>query len=235
MKNKSSLLKITVIICSILLTIVVIIGLILLISHPKNRKYDENEVITAATDLIKKSEKLNDIYYGRGIEYSKDESLANGSYYPADYASANGFGIKTVNDIKNLTLECFTKEYSALIINTKLSSVSDDDGIQGYARYYQKFNALDNSEECIMVHKDAVIYLTDTVIYDYSSLSVSRVKGEEVFVNISATVITEDGKTQTQQIEFSLLEEENGWRINSPTYAKYFDRQQYEDLQKNKK
>ena len=121
-----------------------------------------------------------------------------------------------------------------LIMRTKLSSVSDDDGIQEYSRYYQKYNALDNSEECIMVRKDALVNLTDTVIYDYSSLHVSRVKKDEVFVKISATVITDDGKTQVQEIEISLLEEESGWRINSPTYVRYFDRQQYEDLQKNK-
>ena len=214
-----------------LLTIVVIIALFLCNSCSKNREYNETEVIDAAKQLIQKSETLNDIYYGPGIEYVKDESSANGSYYPADYLSLNRFGIETVNDIKNLTLECFTKEYSALMINTKLSSVSDDEGIQGYSRYYQKYNALDNSEECIMVYKDAVIYLTDTVVYDYSSLAVSRVKGEEVFVKISAEVTDTEGKTQTQEIEISLLEEENGWRINSPTYAKYFDRQQYEDLQ----
>ena len=85
-----------------------------------------------------------------------------------------------------------------------------------------------------MVYKNAIVYLTDTVLYDYSSLRVSRVKGDEVFVSISVTVSTDDGKVQTKDIEISLLEEESGWRINSPTYARYFDRQQYEDLQKNK-
>ena len=216
-----------------LLTIVVIIALFACVSCSNDREYDENEVIANAKILISKSEKLNDIYYGHGIKYTKDESAGNGIYYPADYFSLNEFGVQTVNDIKNLTVECFTKEYSDLIINTKLAQVSDDEGIQVYARYYQKYNALDNSEECIMVNKNAVIYLTDTVIYDYSSIHVSRVEGEEVFVKISATVITEDGKTQTKEIEISLLEEENGWRINSPTYVRYFDRQEYEDLQKN--
>jgi hypothetical protein len=217
-----------------LLIIVVIFGLFLCTSCSKNREYDETEVITAANDLIRKSEKLNDIYYGRGIDYIKDESMANGTYYPAELTSIQKFGIETINDLKNLTVECFTKEYSDLIMRTKLSSVSDDDGIQEYSRYYQKYNALDNSEECIMVRKDALVNLTDTVIYDYSSLHVSRVKKDEVFVKISATVITDDGKTQVQEIEISLLEEESGWRINSPTYVRYFDRQQYEDLQKNK-
>lgn len=218
-----------------LLTIVVIMSLLLCVSCGNDRDYDAAEVIGAAKELIKKSEKLNDIYYGYGIQYEKNESEANGSYYPADYTSLSKFGVNTVNDIKNLTTECFTKEYSSLIIETNLSSVSDDDGIQLYSRYYQKYNALDNSEECIMVNRNATVYLTDTLIYDYDSLTVSRVKGEEVFVTIKVTVVNGEGLTQEQSVEIALLEEEDGWRINSPTYAKYFDRQQYEDIQNNNK
>ena len=54
---------------ALLLTIVVIIALFSCVSCGNNRDYDEIEVIEAAKDLIKKSEKLNDIYYGYGIQY----------------------------------------------------------------------------------------------------------------------------------------------------------------------
>ena len=84
-----------------------------------------------------------------------------------------------------------------------------------------------------MVNKNATVYLTDTLIYNYDSLTVSRVKGEEVFVTLTVVVVNGDGLTQEQSVEIALLEEEDGWRINSPTYAKYFDRQQYDDLQNN--
>lgn len=217
-----------------LLTIVVIISLFFCVSCGKDRKYNEDEVIKAAEELIKKSEMLNDIYYGKGIDYIKDESTADGAYYEADYISLNRFGVENINDIKNMTYECFTKNLSSSMINTILTSVSDDDGIQRYSRYYQKYNALDNKEECIMVYKDAIVYLTDDVVYDYSSIRVSRVEKEEVFVKISVSVTDKEKRTQTKEIEISLLEESDGWRINSPTYTKYVDREYYEDLQKNK-
>ena len=199
----------------------------------KNRKYDEQEVVSAAKELILKSEVLNDIYYGEGILYEKNDSEANGYYYPADSVSLKKFGVNNIEDIKTLTKECYTVSLSNNIISTKLSSVSDEDGILSYARYYQKYDALDKEkEECIMVYINAPVYLTDTVVYDYDSICVSGVKGEEVFVTVKVTVTTKDGKKQTQDLKVGLLEESNGWRLNSPTYAKYIDRQYYEDLQK---
>ena len=78
-----------------LLTIVVIMSLLLCVSCGNDRDYDAAEVIGAAKELIKKSEKLNDIYYGYGIQYEKNESEANGSYYPADYTSLSKFGVNT--------------------------------------------------------------------------------------------------------------------------------------------
>ena len=233
MKNKKVLLTIVVII-SILLVISSIVILIVKNTN-KNREYDEQEVLAAAVSLIKKSEKLNELYYGKGILHTQDTSAANGYYYPADTSSLRKFGVSTIKDIENLTRECYTVSLSNNIISTKLSSVSDEDGILAYARYYQKYDTLDTKkEECIMVYINSPVYLTDEIEYDYESLSVSGVKGEEVFVTIKVTVTNSEGKTQTKDLEISLLEEENGWRINSPTYVKYFDRQEYDDLQKNK-
>lgn len=231
MKNKTLLLTIVVILCVISL-IVIIVCVASYASRTKNREYNEEEVLLAAQTLIKKSETLNEIFYGRGIEYQKDESTAEGAYYQADVLSLKRFGVETVDDIKKMAADCFTSSYSASIINTVFSSISDEDGIQILSRYYQKYNSLDDTPECIMVYKDADIFLTDKVVYDYSSIEVSYVKGEEVFVKIDVKVTNEENKTQNREIEIALLEESSGWRINSPTYARYFDREYYEDLKK---
>ena len=221
-----------------LITIVVIICLFSCFSCSdrkiKNREYNEEEVITAAEKLIKKSEKVNEIYYGHGISYYADESTANGIYYQADFLSLERLGVDTVDDIEALTYDCFTKSISEDMISTTLGSVSDEDGIQTMSRYYQKYNALDNKPECIMVNKNAIVYLTDNVVYDYSSIRVSRVEGDTVFVKIDVTVTTEEDKTQTQELEIGLFEESDGWRLNSSTYTKYVDKDYYNDLQNKK-
>ena len=105
-----------------------------------------------------------------------------------------------------------------------------------HARYYQKYNAIDDSteyaEECIMVDSEAEVLLDDKIVYDYDTLTVSHAKGDLVFVNITVTVTDSEGeKSQTKELSISLIEEADGWRINSPTYTTYFDRTQYDDIQ----
>ena len=219
---------------ALLLTIVLIFTVICGVSCSKDREYDEQEVMNAAKNLIKKSETLNDIYYGEGIAYEMNESEANGAYYKADSVSLKKLGIETVDDIKVMTKETFSASLSSSIIATKLESVSDDSGIKGYARYYQKYNALDGSEECIMVYKLAEVYLTDEVIYLYDTLRIIGSEEEEVLAEIDVNVKNKDGDEQIQTLKFTLIEDSSGWRINSPTYVKYVDRQYYEDLQNKK-
>ena len=217
---------------ALLTTLVVIMSLFFSVSCEKNREYDESDVLYYSENLIKNSIILNEIYYGSGIPYTKDESLADGYYYPASSEYLSKIGIVNIEDIKELTRLCYTEAVSESIIKTKLSSIWSDSGIISYARYYQKYNSLDDSEECIMVYKDSPILLTDTVEYDYDSLYVSGVKGMEVFVKITVNITREDKKSQKREIEIGLLEESGGWRLNSPTYARYVDYDYYNDLKK---
>ena len=221
-----------------LLIIIVILTLSFTVSCSKNREYDEAEVMAAAKDLLKKSEKLNYIYYGYGIEYEMNESEANGAYYRADSLSLERLGIQTVDDMKKLTDETYTVSLASSIISTKLNggSLDEDSSLMNYARYYQKTNALDGSNECIMVYKLAEIYLTDETEYLYDTLKVVGSEIDEVLIEIDVKVTNPEGEEQIQTLKFTLLEESNGWRINSPTYVKFVDREYYEDLQnKNKK
>ena len=93
------------------------------------------------------------------------------------------------------------------------SSYGDGDSILGYARYYQGFDTL-------MVYSKANALLTDTVEYLYDTLTVDGSLGEVVIVSISVTV-TRGEKSQTQTITVDLIEEDAGWRINTPTYIVY--------------
>jgi hypothetical protein len=219
-----------------LLIIIVILTLILTVSCTKNREYDEAEVTLAAKELLKKSEKLNYIYYGYGIEYEMNESEANGAYYRADSLSLEKLGIRTVEDIEKLTYDTYTQSLSQSVILTKLNggSLDEDSTVMNYARYYQKINALDGSNECIMVYKLAEVYLTDDTEYLYDTLRVIGSEGETVLIEVDVKVTNSEGKEQIQTLKFTLLEEINGWRINSPTYVKFVDREYYEDLQNKK-
>ena len=45
-------------------------------------------------------------------------------------------------------------------------------------------------------------------------------------------VTNNENKSQTKIVSFSMIEEQDGWRINSPTYVSYFDRTDYDNMQK---
>ena len=55
-------------------------------------------------------------------------------------------------------------------------------------------------------------------------MRVSDVKKEKVFVTVDATVTGSGGESQHTEIIITLIEEDNGWRIDNPTYANYNDK-----------
>ena len=181
----------------------------------KNREYDESEVKAAAEGLILKSARLNEIFWGEGIPYIEDDSYKSGQYYPADFVYLNNIGAQTVDDILKLTSEVFTKGYTLSIYSSTFSSQVGDYGMAGYTRYYQ-------GTECIMVYSGYKPLLTDTVEYITEGIEVIGSKGEVVTVKVPIKV-TRDISVQEKHIEVDLVEEENGWRIDSPTYAVYVE------------
>ena len=179
----------------------------------KNREYNETEVKAAAELLIKESAPLNDVFWGAGIEYEEDFNYKNGFYYPAKTESVEKLGISTLDGLKKKTEAVFSKGYCDSIYKTVFTSYGDEDDLLGYARYYQGIDR-------IMVYSKANVLLADKVEYHYGTLSVLGSEEKTVFVTISVTV-TRGEKSQTQIIKVGLLEEESGWRIDTPTYLVY--------------
>lgn len=210
--------------------------LLSLISCNPDRSYDEGEVLSAASQLIKQSEILNTVYYGNGISY-REAGYTNGAYSEADSFHLFALGFDTVEELKRLTEKTYTVGYSLQLYSTVLTSITDDDNLYTMARYYQQFDPDDPTKPiCIMVYREYDHIFEDKLTYDYSTLRVSGVKGEKVYVTLNAEVESKKGDKQTVEIDVSLIEEESGWRIDGPTWANYNeDIGKYEDLNKNNK
>ena len=194
----------------------------LLIALPScDRKYDEEEVLAAAEELLHKTEILNTVYYGNGISYLFS-GYSNGNYYEVDPLHLEALGFETIAELKALTESTFTVGYSQQIYATTLSSVSDDDGLYHMARYYQHYDALVPTEAvCIMVNTDYKGIFDNRLTYDYSTLKVEGSKKDRVYVTVDAEVKDKDGNSQITDIKITLIEESNGWRIDNPTWANY--------------
>lgn len=196
-----------------------------------DRKYDEAEVITAATDLLKKSEMLNLVLFGKGIAASGQHQ--SGAYREADFLHLNSLGFTTVAGLEEKIREVFTTDYSEYAISTVLSPIRIDGAMVSNTRYYQLYADEINKVDpvCIMVHTEYDYIFTDTVVYDYSTVKVKDVKKKTLFISVMATVTNAEGKSQSTEIVFELIEEDNGWRINTGTFANYNAyRDRYDEL-----
>ncbi|MBQ7363113.1 MAG: hypothetical protein IJW48_01540 [Clostridia bacterium] len=202
-----------------LLLVLITLGACVLISC--DRSYDEEEVLASAKELLFQAEILNKVYYGGGINYIST-GYKDGNYYEADPIHLAVLGFTTIDELKNMTLDTFTLGYSEEIFSTKLSMIEDETGIQEMTRYYQKYDGNELSEPvCIMVYSMAKRQLTGDIEYDYSTLRITGVKRQTVYVTVTATVKNSEGKQMTVDIELNLIEEDNGWRIDNPCYANY--------------
>ena len=197
-----------------------------------NRSYDEEEVLAEAHKLLKNAEILNEVYYGDGIA-TRDGGVVNGYYLEADSIHLSRLGFESIDGLRSLTRNTFTKGYCEEIFSTKLDSISDEYGILNMARYYQHYNIDTLEPVCIMVYTKYNVSFKDSLVYDYSSLRVSGVKGQTVTVTVDATVTNKDGMEQNTEIDLYLIEEDNGWRIDNPCYANYNEyKDKYDELNK---
>lgn len=213
---------------SLLLVTVTLVSLFTLSSC--NRSYDEEEIIEVSKILLKNAEMLNIVYYGSGIEYFDDED-EKGYYRKANVNHLEELGFSTIDELKTLTDKTFSAGYSSEIYSTILSSLSTDISIVSPARYYQAYDEETGAPTHIMVYSNFTPMLKDSIVYDYESLRVDGSKKEKVYVKIDATVTNADGKSQTTTVTVALVEEDDGWRIDNPTYANYNEyKDRYDEL-----
>ena len=188
-------------------------------------KYDEQEVKTEAKRLIEQSIVLNDIYWGAGIPYLEDKNTSDGIYYKAQESYHYLLGFNTVDEMLSLTKKTFSEGYCSNIKATIFNSIQDGDNSLIPARYYQKYSYDKNGKvignDCIMVNSEWDRIFYGEVEYDYDSIVVIGSEDETVYVKINATVKFEDYEPQTREIRISLVEEKDGWKIDSPTYLNY--------------
>lgn len=198
--------------------ILVSVSLLSLFSCEKDRKYDEAEVISATRELLLASVPINEIYYGKGLDYKADGE--SGIYKAATVEGLEKYGVSTVEDIKTKTLEVFSDSIAETMFSSVFSSISDDGVIVYYSRYYQAYDEKNNPTE-IMVNSKHEYFLTGSISYDLESVTVLDVEGEVIKLGVSADVSSKSGKVKTMSLTVRIIEEADGWRLKSPSYAVY--------------
>ena len=218
-------------ILSLLLVIVCTLSILSLSSC--NKKYDEEEVLTAAKTLLKEAELLNVIYYGSGVQYYENDR-ANGNYREANSEHLRELGFSTVDELMILTEKTFSDNYSDLLYSTIIYGLKDDTSVITAARYYQAYDE-ETNDSYMMVNSKFTVMFKDSIEYDYNSLKVEKSSKEKVYVSVEATVTNSEGASQKTTVTITLVEEDDGWKIDNPTYANYNSlKDRYDELKDQK-
>ena len=184
-----------------------------------DRTYDEDEVKAAAQVLLENSKTVNEIFYGKGLGYDEESELTYGIYSPADEEHLAALGVSNTEGLKTLTKTVYTNELCEIIFSTRLSSVKDTDGeVKELRRYYDgKFG----DSTVIMVYTEAFVNYDNDIDYLYETLTVMGADGEYINIEVDVLLTSIYGETRTVRAEFSLLEEENGFRLDTLSFVKY--------------
>lgn len=190
-----------------------------------DREYDAAEVIAAARALIPPSADLNEIFWGAGIAASEAEgAFTSGGATEADPDALDRFDVHSLDGLREKTRLVYSAGVMQMIESTILSPVYDGETIVGHSRYFTAKEVVHGDGEApthFMVAKRANVLLHGVVTYDLDTLTVTRVRGQKVYVSLSATV-TEGEDSLTDTLEIPLVEEANGWRLDAPTYLVYY-------------
>ena len=198
------------------LTCIVLLLTVLTACGEKNREYNEEEVRLAAYSLLEDSKKVNLVFFGTGIRHDTESTaFSNGAYCIADLFHTNALGISNIAELKDETARVYTDALCSIIFTTKLSSLEDDGYILELARYYE------NDDGDIMVYTDAEPMYENEIEYLYDTLTVIGSKGELVYITVDAILTNADGKEQRKRAEFALLEEDDGWRLDTYSFIKF--------------
>lgn len=233
-KNEKSKIVFTVLLTVLLISLIVL--LFTLSFCERNRKFDKEEVEAATKELLKEAEFLNQIYYGSGIKYYDTDDGKTGHYRKADIAHLEELGFSTLEELKTITEKTFSDKYSALLYGTILSSLKEGSTVITAARYYQAYDEETKQPTDIMVYSKFNVKFKDKLEYDYDSIKAEGSKKDKVYVSVNATVTNSEGKSQNITLTITLIEEDDGWKIDNPTYANYNSaKDRYDELNKDLK
>lgn len=163
------------------------------------KSVSDTEAKAIFNTLVKESYQLNVIYFGEGLEPQlvDDEGL----YVPVKGSESYTAKLPLVER----TREIFSSDYASDIIKTAFEGESGAVGSTAvYARYIEY-------EGHLSVRKD--IEGIEVSKYDFSTTEIIKNSKRFIIARIKTTNLEKN-----DFVEITLINEENGWRIDSATY-----------------
>ena len=174
----------------------------------------DDEVREIAGPLIEQSYEINEIFFGKGLPHEEDaEGPLDETQYdvkPVKYLVVLSDKYISIDSLKDAAREVYTEGYLDSVFDTAFNGVRDSNGeIVQYARYFESF--FENLKIRSDVEEDNIVVGRT---YDVSTLKITDQAENYVFFTVESCIDGEDAG----EIELSIKDEGNGWRLDSPTY-----------------
>lgn len=163
-----------------------------------NKKVTEDEAIKLVKEFLTESYELNEIYYGKGIDYEKNEDGVYDNIY-SPVLKNQPYTTEAI--LRAKTEDVFSASLASSIIGYHFNLTQGIAGGANYPRYFTGSNGF------LTVYRDYRV--RDITEYDYSTIEIKKIKGKE----IKATVVS----TENEVVDVVLVLERNGWRLDSVT------------------
>lgn len=188
-------------------------------------KYSEDEIRAALDELLPPSYALNEIYFGEGLPHTEDEAAVEAFYnsFDTDVSTlsyvpvAADCGYANETELREATLAVFSDAYAEALFSRAFTGITAilNEGTEQemltnatYARYLEQNGVL-----TVRINlKSEALPLGRT--YDTSTMEIVRQRDNRVTVALTGYL---DG-AEDCTAEITLVKEEDGWRLDSPTY-----------------
>lgn len=186
---------------------VILLAVLMIFSLVSCSAHSDEEIIEAAKTLIEKSYIINEIYYGKGLPVTEDDSLGFASKYAIVDTSC---GFSTVEDIKKATAEVYASDYCEHLYVLAFEGISTEDRESvSYARFMD-----DYTDKLTMLKEIRETGADLKRTYDFSTIIVEKCVRDVATIKVMSLV---DGK-EDKELKITLVYENEQWKLSTPTY-----------------
>ena len=181
------------------------------------KKLSRDEATAKVSELVEASYEINEIVFGNGLEYIETEESKNTRYALV----LENDKYNSISDISNAIDRIFSEDYGKVLKTTAFDGQGGAvDGTKVPERY------IENEQGFLVLKNDIVLDGMVSVEGEkqkisYFGFKVNKYDTETIEIKkisrrfIEAYITSENGE---ETILVTLILEENGWRIDSPTY-----------------
>lgn len=173
-------------------------------------KYEDAEIISAASELIEASYEINVIYFGSGLPtVPSDDTVLKHSEIAEDSP------YRTKSEIMDATLAVYTEEYSEYLFEKAFTGFSvsfDEDSVDGDTVIDARYVEYGGRLVVLPIDEQDVLKLDRT--YDTTGIKVVRQRGDKATVSVPSFVKA----VPDDEVELTLVKTDDGWRLDTPTY-----------------